>query len=118
MKKVSSLLIVASLAFASPVLYAPEASPQVGRVIMQSMDDVIRAISRGAPKVVRQYRVVNLAKTSRGVFVTTVQTVGAAGGAYVIYVDCKSGTASKSLLNLPQEQRISLVRDICAGQLR
>jgi cephalosporin hydroxylase len=118
MKKVPSLLIAMSLAFGSSALYVPEASSQVGqvgKVIMRSMDDVIRAISKGAPRVARRYRMTNAVKIGPSAFVTTV-TFG--NTAYQVSVDCKNGRASRSLYNLPPEQRVSLVRDICAGQFQ
>lgn len=116
MRKWPSLLATISLALASSVLYTPIASPQAGKFILQSLDDILRSGSRIAPSLLnRTYRIINTSRTGIGAVVTTVMT---ANGAYQIYVDCKQGLVSRDIHALPQEQRASLVRDICRGQFR
>lgn len=114
MKKLSSVLVV-SLALLSPFAYTP-AYPQAARVFTNSIDDLIRFATRNAGKIrgQRTYEIIETTTKVTGVFVTTVKT---ADGLYQIAIDCQNGRASDSLSALPQEQRVSLVRDVCRNFL-
>ena len=114
MKKLSSVLVV-SLALLSPFAYTP-AYPQAARVLTNSIDDLIRFAQRNAGRipVQRTFKIIGTTWKGVGLAVTTITT---ANGAYTIYLDCQNGRASNSLYALPQEQRASLVRDVCRNFL-
>jgi hypothetical protein len=113
MKKLSSVLVV-SLALLSPFAYTP-AYPQAARVLTNSIDDLFRFATRNAGRVQKTYKIINTIRKLAGI--DEVQIITAGGSQLIIYLDCQNGRASNSLYALPQQQQVSLVRDVCRNFL-
>ncbi|WP_419546130.1 hypothetical protein [Microcystis sp.] len=73
------------------------------RFLTEGIEYLIRFASKNPTKIKKAYRIV-----AEGVAV-----VNTMNGAYRIYVDCRRGLASKEITYLPQDQQVSLVRDMC-----
>ena len=116
MKKPSSCLAAISLILVSSLLYAPPASPQVGKVIFRSLDELLRVVSKKAPRVANgTYKIISFTKDGVDMYSSTVQI---ADTIYPIRVDCKRRLGSLNLADIPQAQRTSLINGICTGKLR
>ncbi len=116
MKKIPSLLAAISLILVSSVLYAPIASPQVGKVVFRSLDELLRVASKKVPGVAnRTYKIINTTKEGVDMYSSTVQF---ANTIYPIHLDCKRKLGSSNLADIPKAELTSLINGICTGKLR
>jgi hypothetical protein len=94
--------VVLSLLIVDFGIQVPSAHSQT-RALTEGIEYLFKLAARSAKKIPPVYRIV-------GSGVAEVQT---ANGAYRIYVECQQGLASRSITYLPQDQQVSLIRDMC-----
>jgi hypothetical protein len=93
---------VAALLFLG--LTSPAAYSQ-SRVLSEGIESLIRMAAKARPNIQPTFKII-----AQGVAV-----VNTANGAYNIYIDCRAGMASSSLFNLPRNQQLSLVGQMCSN---
>ncbi|MCX5962863.1 MAG: hypothetical protein NT070_06855 [Cyanobacteria bacterium] len=116
MKKTPSLLAAICLILVGSLVYAPTASPQVGKVIFRSLDELLRFASKKVPGVAnRTYKIISTTKEGVDNYLLTVQF---ANTIYPIHIDCKKRLGSSNLADIPKVERTSLIKGICTGKLQ
>ena len=116
MKKPPSLLAAICLILVGSLVYAPTASPQVGKVIFRSLDELLRVASKKVPGVGnRTYKIISVTKEGVDMYSSTVQFVNVI---YPIHLDCKRKLGSSNLADIPKAELTSLINGICTGKLR
>jgi hypothetical protein len=83
---------------------SPAANSQT-RALSEGIEYLIKMAAKSRPNIRPTFEIV-----AQGVAV-----VNTANGVYKIYIDCKTGMASRSLFNLPQNQQLSLVGQMCSN---
>jgi hypothetical protein len=97
--------VVLSLLIVDFGIRVPSAYSQT-RALTEGIEQLLRFAAKHPPNIniQRAYEIVR----------PGVALVTTANGVYTIYVDCKRG-ASESITYLPQDQQVSLIRDMCSN---